>query len=143
MEVKIKSFDELTTTELYEIIKSRNEIFLLEQNIVCQDLDDVDYESFHCFIMEKGRVVAYLRAYSLDEDTIKIGRVLSLEHKKGYGTVLMEKSLQAIRERKPFKKIYVSAQKRAEGFYKKLGFRTTSDEYLEEEIPHVSMEKFI
>ena len=62
MQFKVKRFGELTTAELYEILKSRSEIFLLEQNIVCQDMDDVDYDSLHCFLQENGRITAYLRA---------------------------------------------------------------------------------
>ena len=47
-----KKFKELTNVELYEILKSRAEIFLLEQNIVCQDMDDRDNESLHCFLLK-------------------------------------------------------------------------------------------
>ena len=80
-----KTFSELTVDELYEILKSRAEIFLLEQNIVCQDLDDLDRSSIHCFFAEENRAVAYLRAFSVDEDKVKIGRVLTLEHGSGRG----------------------------------------------------------
>ena len=49
-----KKFDELTTKELYEILKSRIEIFAMEQNIHYQDMDNIDYDSLHCFFMENG-----------------------------------------------------------------------------------------
>ena len=88
-----KKFSELTLDELYEILKSRAEIFLLEQNIICQDLDDVDKESLHCFIFDNNRVIAYLRAYKSGDNEVTIGRVLTLEHKKGLGTELMKKLL--------------------------------------------------
>ena len=58
MELKIKFFDELTTRELYEIARARTEIFLMEQRIVCQDLDRVDYDSLHCFLEEDGKLLA-------------------------------------------------------------------------------------
>ena len=82
MILKAKRFCELTTTELYEIIRARTEIFLLEQGIICQDLDRVDYDSLHCFIEQNGAVVAYLRAFAKKDEphTVKIGRVLSLTH---------------------------------------------------------------
>ena len=66
----IKKFSELSLIELYEIIKSRSEIFLLEQNIICQDLDDTDYSSTHCFFFDGKRVTAYLRAFCSDSAVI-------------------------------------------------------------------------
>ncbi len=139
MEMKAKFFDELTTRQLYEIVRSRTEIFLLEQKIICQDFDGVDYEALHCFIEEEGRVVAYLRAYKTEEG-VKIGRVLSLTHNKGLGRRLMVEAIPVIREKFACGKIVVHAQKQAQGFYEKLGFRTVSAEYLEEGIPHITMQ---
>ena len=89
--------------------------------------------------MEKDRVVAYLRAYRVDEDTVKIGRVLTLEHGKGIGTILMNYAVRVIPEKMPCKKITVSAQKHAVPFYMRQGFVTTSGEYLEENIVHKDM----
>ncbi len=138
MELKIKNFDELSTRELYEIARARTEVFLLEQRIICQDFDRVDYESLHCFLEEDGRVAAYLRAYRADGN-IKIGRVLSNPHGIGLGTRLMRESLPAIRKYFEGGAVILHAQTRAKGFYEKLGFTVTSDEYLEEGVPHVTM----
>ena len=135
-----KKFNELTTVELYEILKSRTEIFLLEQRIICQDLYNKDYESLHCFFVEKERVIAYLRAFCSGEGVVTIGRVLTLEHKKGLGSELMKKSIDAIKKEFDCKKIAVHAQKQAVGFYEKMGFYTVSDEFLEEGVPHLTME---
>ncbi len=137
-----KKFKELTTKELYEILKSRAEVFLLEQRIICQDMDDKDYESLHCFFVSGERVIAYLRAFCSDEenDIVTVGRVLTLEHKKGIGSELMKKSTDAIKKHFNCKKITVHAQKQAVGFYEKMGFCTVSDEFLEEGIPHFTME---
>ena len=142
MNITVKKFNELTTDELYEILKSRAEVFLLEQNIVCQDLDDVDYECYHFFIKDKNRVTAYLRAYFFDEDktTVKIGRVLTLDHGKGTGRILMEKALDEIKNKIGCEKVFVNAQKQAEGFYMKCGFMSVSEEFMEEGIPHIRME---
>ena len=143
MEFFAKEFSQLTTCELYEILKSRAQIFLLEQNIVCQDLDDVDYESLHCFLSDGKRVIAYLRAYMSDKEkkTVTVGRVLSLEHKKGMGSTLMKKSIDEIKKHFDCEKISVHAQKQAMGFYEKMGFCAVSDEFLEEGIVHVMMER--
>lgn len=135
-----KKFSQLTPSELYEILKSRTEVFLLEQNIICQDMDDVDYDCLHCFLSDGKRAVACLRAFSSGEGEVTIGRVVSVEHKKGLGRELMEKSIEAIKNTFPCKKIVVHAQKQAEGYYEKMGFNTVSDEFLEEGIVHVMME---
>lgn len=140
MELIAKTFEELDTRELYEILKARSEIFLLEQGIVCQDMDDEDYKSLHCFFTEEGKVTAYLRAFYIDKQTVKIGRVLTLKHGNGTGRELMNRSLKAIEEKMNCKKITVNAQKQAMGFYEKLGFKVTSDEFLEERVIHVKMD---
>lgn len=141
MEFFAKEFSSLGQYELYEILKSRAEIFLLEQGIICQDMDDVDKESLHCFFEEKGRVVAYLRAFKTGENVVTVGRVLTLEHKKGHGRMLMEKSIEAIKKHFDCCKISLHAQKRSAGFYEKLGFLVTSNEFLEAGVVHITMEK--
>lgn len=138
MNFKSKKFDELTTTELYEILKSRAEIFIVEHKMNCLDLDGIDYNSFHCFYEDNGRVIAYLRAF-LNGNVVKIGRVLTIKHNMGIGRKLMEKSIPAIKKHFNCEKISLNSQKHAVGFYKKFGFKTTSDEFLEEGIIHVSM----
>lgn len=141
MELIVKSFSELSTVELYEILKSRLEIFMLEQNIICQDLDDVDYVSTHYFFMEEGRVVAYLRTFKGEsEDVLMMGRVLTLNHRKGVGSELTTKTIDQIKTTTNYKKISLHAQKSAIGFYEKLGFVVTSGEFLEEGVVHVTME---
>ena len=140
MEFCAKYFDELSTSELYEILKSRAEIFLLEQRIVCQDMDDIDYNSLHCFITDQNRVIAYLRAFKDKQNTVIAGRVLTLNHKNGLGTSLMKKSIEIIKKEFSAEKICVYAQKQAIGFYEKMGFKSISNEFLEEGIVHITME---
>ena len=140
MNCTIKTFDELTTKELYEILKSRAEVFVKEQKISYVDEDDVDYKSWHIFAMENNRVCAYLRAFKDGENIIKIGRVLTLVHGKGTGTQLMKYAISELKSKTGCKKIIMDAQSHAISFYKRLGFSITSEEYLEEGIPHVDME---
>ena len=139
MEFKYKFFDELTVRELYEIVRAHTEIFLLEQNIICQDFDGVDYASLHCCLEESGTVVAYLRAYRAEDGAAKIGRVLSRTHGIGLGTKLMRESMPVICEKFGCERLELDAQKQAEDFYARLGFVTVSGEFLEEGIPHVKM----
>ena len=142
MKFTAENFDGLSTGQLYEILKSRMEVFMLEQEIRCLDMDDVDYRSRHCFLEDGGRVVGYLRAFYQTEDpgVVRIGRVLTLHHGKGLGAELMERSLADIRDNLPCKTIRLDSQKHAVGFYEKFGFSTVSGEFLEEGIPHVTME---
>ncbi len=137
-----KSFEELTGGQVYEILKSRSEIFMLEQCIHCLDMDDVDYRSIHFFIEENGRVIAYLRAFYDEDDrkTVRIGRVLSLHHRKGLGSELMAQSLSYIKENMQPDVIAVHSQEYICCFYEKFGFKKVSDPFLEEGVPHVSME---
>ncbi len=139
MNFHAKSFSELSAGEIYEILKARMEIFLLEQNIVCLDIDGVDYDSLHVFCENDGKVQGYLRAFR-SEDAVKIGRVLTREHGKGIGRCLMEYALPKIEGHFGCGKIILHSQKHAEGFYKKFGFETVSGEYLEAGVPHVTME---
>ncbi len=141
MEFIVKRFEQLTGKEVYEILKARAEIFMMEQNIMYLDMDDIDYKSLHCFFMEEGRVLAYLRAFHEEEgdEEVRIGRVLSIEHGKGHGKELMEKSIPVICEEMKTKNLVMDAQKYAIEFYEKFGFQVVSDEFWEEGILHVKM----
>ena len=80
MNLIAKQFNVLTTIEVYEILKARSEIFIMEQNICYQDMDDIDYDSLHCFFVEDNKVIAYLRAFYEKDNIVKLGRVLTLKH---------------------------------------------------------------
>lgn len=138
MEFKTKFFAELSGREVYEIVRARQEIFLMEQNIVCRDFDGVDYDALHCFLWEGDRVVAYMRAF-MSEGDVHLGRFLTIRHGEGLGRRLMELSLPVVKEKFGCESISFHAQRHAEGFYKKLGFVTVSDVFLEEGIEHVEM----
>lgn len=136
-----KAFNELTTTQLYEILRSRSQIFMLEQRIVCQDMDRTDYVCQHLFLEENNEVIAYMRAFYSPHlpNTVCLGRVLSLHHGQGLGTLLMEKGLSFVRENMPCTQILIHSQQHAVGFYKKFGFAPTSEPFLEENVWHVEM----
>ncbi len=143
MNLVAKRFNELNAKELYEILKARAEVFIMEQSILYQDMDNVDYESLHCFFLEDEKVIAYLRAFNKKDssDVVRIGRVLTINHGRGIGKELMNKSLPVIKEKMNCKKISMDAQTHAIGFYEKFGFKVVSDEFLEEGIMHVVMER--
>lgn len=134
-----KFFNDLTTRELYEILKARSEIFVVEQNCVYQDIDDVDYRSIHIFSEEEGKVTAYLRAFMKKDGVAQIGRVLTLEHGKGLGGMLLKEGIRQVCEKLNPEKIYLDAQCYAVGYYAREGFQICSEEFLEDGIPHVGM----
>ena len=137
--IKSKWFKELTTGELYEILRSQAEIFVVEQNCVYQDLDGKDYESLHVFLEENGRVVACLRAFVKNNKTAQKGRVLSLRHGEGYGAEILKVGIREIQKKMNPEKIYIEVQCYAIGYYEREGFKVFSEEFLEDGIPHVQM----
>ncbi len=139
MEIKAKFFHELTTKELYEILKARTEIFVIEQNCVYQDMDDKDYESLHVFYEEEGKIIAYLRAFPKEAGMIQMGRVLTLQHGMGFGGKILKEGIHQIQKRFCPRQIYIEAQCYAIGFYEREGFHVCSEEFLEDGIPHVQM----
>ena len=140
MKLVSKFFDELTTKELYEILKARADIFVVEQECVYQDVDGKDYESLHVFYEENGKVVAYLRSFVKEKDVIQMGRVLTIEHGKGLGGKLLKAGIEEIKAKQNPKKIFIEAQCYATGYYEREGFQICSEEFLEDGIPHVEME---
>ena len=135
-----KSFNELSNREVYEILKARAKVFMFEQKIWYLDMDNIDYKSQHLFLEQNGEVMAYLRAFSGEtEGEIHIGRVLSVEHNKGLGTLLMNNAFEFFKENN-VKSIVLNSQITAVHFYKRLGFNTTGQEFIEAGIPHIKME---
>ena len=139
MEAKVKFFHELSTKELYEILKARSEIFVVEQNCVYLDPDGREYKSLHVVDEENGQGAAYLRAFSREDGGVQIGRVLTLKHGQGLGGKLLKEGIAQIKEKMDPKQLYIEAQCYATGFYEREGFRVCSDEFLEDGIPHVRM----
>lgn len=143
MNWKIKRFEELTTTELYEILRVRAEVFVAEQNCVYQDLDMKDKKAFHLFCEENGEIAAYLRILEkgISYPEISIGRVLTREtyRRKGLSRGLMMKAISFVKEELKEPEIRISAQLYLKAFYESLGFAATSEIYLEDGIEHVEM----
>lgn len=141
MQTIIKKFNELSSLELYEILRLRSEVFVVEQNCVYQDLDNLDQEAYHVYLQEGEKIVAYLRVIDKDKrlDEVSLGRVISLERRKGYGTALMKVGLQVAKEVFGAKRVKIGAQAYAKPFYEGVGFRQISGEYMEDGIPHIYM----
>ena len=139
MQFLTKEFNQLSTKELYEILKVRSEIFIVEQKMNCLDMDYVDYDCLHCYIMENENIVAYLRAYKTENYSVKIGRVLTTTHGIGLGKELMLRSIIEIKKYFSCEKIELHSQISAVGFYEKLGFKAIGERFLEENVWYISM----
>ena len=141
MELKIKKFNELTTNELYEIIKARIDIFVVEQNCPYSELDGKDKECYHVFYEEDGKVLAYCRVAprSVVFESVAIGRVITVARKTGLGKLLIKEAVDVAVQKFGADKIEIGAQIQAQGFYEKCGFKVTDNEYIEDGIPHVMM----
>ncbi len=139
----IKEFKELTTSELYEILQLRSEVFVVEQDCVYQDLDGKDQKALHVIGIKEGEIIAYTRLFNSGQyfDTPSIGRVVvkDTERKYGYGHHLIKTSIQAIVDNYSESKITISAQTYLKKFYESHGFIKVGEEYLEDGIPHIKM----
>ena len=143
MKWKIKKFKDLNTEELYEILKARYEVFTVGQQCLYQDCDNRDQKSYHMYLEEENRVVAYLRIVDkgIAYDEVSIGRVMVVEshRNKGLANQMMRAAIDFIVNELKEKTIKISAQEYLVDFYKNLGFEQISETYLEVKIPHVKM----
>jgi len=139
----LKQFDELSATELYAIIRLRNEVFVVEQNCVYQDADNKDPFSWHLAGWDGDLLLAYTRIIppGLSFEECSIGRVVSspARRKSGIGRELMKKSIEEAFRIFNTTAIKIGAQLYLKDFYASLGFVQCSDEYLEDGIPHIDM----
>ncbi|WP_339881151.1 GNAT family N-acetyltransferase [Polaribacter vadi] len=145
MEFKIKLFSELNTIELYQILQLRSEVFVVEQDCVYQDIDFKDQKALHVFGFKNDKVVAYTRIFKPGDyfENASIGRVVvaEKERKFGYGHEIMKASISAIKNNFKVDEITISAQKYLKKFYETHQFKQVGEEYLEDGIPHIRMDK--
>ena len=140
----LKNFSELSNSELYKILQLRIEVFTVEQDCAYQDLDDRDKDCRHLWLEEDGVILSYVRINPPGTRFTEpsLGRIVTKEtaRKKGYAETLIKKGLEVIQAdyALPTK---ISAQSYLEEYYSKFGFVKCSQEYLEDNIPHIEMIK--
>lgn len=139
MNFVFKHFDELNTKELYEILKARMAVFVVEQTCPYQDIDGLDYASYHLWAEDQGIVKAYLRLFKMENGMARLGRIITTERGKGYGLALINQGIKCAKELFEPNAIYIEAQCYAIGFYEKAGFKVCSEPFLDDGIPHVKM----
>jgi len=142
---KIKRFNELSAVELYQILQLRSEVFVVEQNCVYQDIDGKDSKAIHIIGEFKGQTVAYCRIFDKGNyfEQTSIGRVIVKENfrDRKWGNDLIKEAIDAIQNHYGQSQITISAQLYLKKFYENHGFFQTSEEYLEDGIPHIEMKK--
>jgi len=139
-----KTFAELTTGVLYEMMRLRQEVFIVEQDCPYLDADGKDQMSWHLLGWGEDILQAYARIVPRGvsyESQASIGRVITGQHirGKGLGKILMLKAIEVAKLKCPDEDIKISAQVQAQPFYKNLGFEEIGSEYLEDDIPHIAM----
>ncbi|HMU98880.1 MAG TPA: GNAT family N-acetyltransferase [Chitinophagales bacterium] len=142
----LKSFEELNAHQLYAILQLREEVFIIEQNVVYKDLDDKDQKAKHLLGFYEDKLVAYARLIPDGisyPDFTSFGRVVvapKLRNTK-FGILLMQEVMQKIELLYPEMPIKISAQSYLIPFYEKFGFVVNSAEYIEDHLPHTEMVK--
>ena len=143
MKITTYTYQQLSKEKLYQIIKLRLEVFVIEQNCIYQDLDNKDQKAIHLVGEEEGKVIAYTRLFKKGDyfENASIGRVIVKKEsrKKDYGKTIMQKSIKELKNEYKQENIEISAQKYLIKFYHDLGFKKIGEEYLEDNIPHIKM----
>lgn len=145
LDFKIKKFEFLNTSELYDILQLRAEVFVVEQDCVYQDIDGKDQDAVHVMGYKNEKLVAYTRIFGSGAyfENASIGRVVVQENERAhtYGYDLMNTSIEAVERYYNETTIKISAQTYLKRFYNNLGFKEVGEGYLEDGIPHIGMLK--
>ena len=143
MKFIVKTFNELSSVEIYDILQLRSEVFVVEQDCVYQDIDNKDQKAFHIIGLKEEKIIAYARIFDSGHyfEKPSIGRIVvkETERKYKYGYKLVQESISFIDKNFKEKDILISAQTYLTKFYNSLGFIQQGEGYLEDGIPHIKM----
>lgn len=141
MELVVKRFEKLSNQELYDILRLRVNVFVVEQNCPYPELDGKDAAALHVFLRDEEGIAAYLRvlAPGVSYPEASLGRVISARRRQGLGSVVLREGIRLCWERFDASAIRIEAQTYARPFYAAQGFVQVSQEFLEDGIPHVEM----
>lgn len=138
-----KSLEDFNPTYLYDVLKLRQDVFIIEQKCIYDDIDDKDKTSQHLLLVDDfDQLIGYLRIVPKGKkfDEYSLGRIVvsSTHRNKGVGKLLVEKGISMVRSMGE-DQIRIEAQAHLEQFYAGLGFQTDSDVYSVDDIPHLQM----
>lgn len=141
MELVIKHFGELTNGELYDILKARVDVFVVEQKCPYPEIDGKDKDAYHIMLRDERGIAAYLRVLksgvSFPEPAL--GRILTTRRGEGLGARIVSEGIKFVEEKLGAEKIRIEAQVYARGFYEKLGFLQCSEPFMDDGIEHIEM----
>lgn len=145
IEWRFNKFSELSPFELYNLLRLRSEVFVVEQNCVFLDQDNIDQQCFHLSGYSQNKLIAYARIVpqGVVYSQASIGRVVtspSYRH-SGAGKQLLQQSMERVYSLFGNVAIKIGAQLYLKKFYESFGFCQVSDVYLEDGIAHIHMLK--
>lgn len=142
MELICKHFTQLTRDELFQIYKLRVAVFIVEQQCAYPEIDDADQAAWHLWLQDGDGIAAYLRVLppGTTFDAASIGRVIAVKRRQGLGSRIVAAGIRAAQEQFGAQTITIEAQTYARELYQRAGFVQTSEEFLEDGIPHIRME---
>ncbi len=143
MELIVKHFSELSTEELFEIYKLRVSVFVVEQKCPYQEVDEADRVAYHLWLKDNDGIQAYARVLpsGVTFPTVSLGRVIAVKRHCGLGSRIVTAAIQIAEAKLNAKEITIEAQVYARSLYEKHGFRQSSEEFLEDGIPHIQMRR--
>ena len=139
----LKRFEELSIEELYELLRLRSKVFVVEQRCNFMDMDNKDQKCYHLLGLKDNKLLAYARIVpaGLSYEFPSIGRIVVSGDGRGmgFGVELLEVSISTVEELYGKTTIRIGAQLYLEKFYGSFGFQKSSEVYLEDEIEHIGM----
>ncbi len=141
MIIKIIKFEELTNTELYDCLALRFNVFVIEQECIYPEFDEVDNNAEHMLFQDKNQLAGYLRMYNDKDGYARIGRIVIDKNYRGkeYGKLIIDKAIEFITNSYTNKIIKINAQEHLKAFYESFGFIQKGVSYLDCGIPHIDM----
>ena len=142
MELAVKHFSERSAEELFEIYRLRVSVFVVEQKCPYQEVDDADRVAYHIWLKDEDGIEAYARVLpqGVTFQTASLGRVIAVKRRCGLGSKIVETAIDVAKTKLCAEKITIEAQDYARSLYEKHGFSQTSEEFLEDGIPHIQMQ---
>ena len=143
MGLVVKHFSRLSAEELFEIYKLRVSVFVVEQKCPYQEVDDADCVAYHIWLKDEDGIKAYARVLppGVTFSTASIGRVIAVKRHCGLGSKIVAAAIRVAETELHAEENTIEAQVHARSLYEKLGFRQTSEEFLEDGIPHMQMQR--
>ena len=144
METILKKFTELTSFEVFEFLKLRQDVFIIEQDCIYPDIDGFDDKALHLMIFDGKKLIAYSRIFESGikfDDSCSIGRIVVSPDSRGstVGKLLIQKSIGYCKQLFPNAPVRIEAQSALANYYEQFGFMKEGACYMVDGINHTKM----